>query len=97
MLGINIEFEEIAVESVPMISELDVIAEDITVEVANSIIPEPELERREVALTTELSIDMMLEDGLCRKDMPAIVEAGNSDMPDEAVLERFWLVDAVEL
>ena len=86
MLGVNIEFEEIAVEAVPMISELDVIAEDITVDVANSIIPEPELERREVALTTELSIDMMLEDDLCRKDMP-----------DEAVLERFWLVDAVEL
>ena len=96
-MGVNIEFEEIAVEPVPMISELDVIAEDITVEVANSIIPEPELERREVAFTTELSKDMMLEDDLCRKDMPAIVEAGNSDVPDEAVLERFWLVDAVEL
>jgi len=97
MLGVNIEFEEIAVEPVPMIFELDAIAEDITVDVADSIIPEPELERREVALTTELSIDMMLEEELCRKDIPAIVEAGNSDVPDEAVLERFWLVDAVEL
>jgi len=97
MLGVNIEFEEIAVEPVPMISELDAIAEDITVEVADSIIPEPDLERREVALTTELSIDMMLEEELCRKDIPAIVEAGNSDVPDEAVLERFWPVDAVKL
>jgi hypothetical protein len=97
MLGVNIEFEEIAVEPVPMISELDVIAEDITVEVADSIIPEPELERGEVALTTGLSIDMMLGEGICRKDMPTIVEAGNSDVPDKAVLEKFRLVDAVEL
>lgn len=49
MLGVNIESEEIAVEPVPMISELDAIAEDITVEGADSIILEPELERREVA------------------------------------------------
>lgn len=97
MLGVNIESEEIAVEPVPMISELDAIAEDITVEGADSIILEPELERREVALTTELSIDMMLEEELCSKDILAIVEAGNSDVPDEAVLERFWLVDAVKL
>lgn len=96
-MGVNIEFEEIAVEPVPMMSELDAIAEDITVEVADSIIPEPDLERREVALTTELSIDMMLEEELCRKDIPAIVEAGNSDVPDEAVSERFWPVDAVKL
>lgn len=86
MLGANVEFEEIAVELAPTISELDVIAEDITVEVADSIVSEPEPERREVALTTELSIDMMLEEELCREDMP-----------DEAVLERFWLVDSVEL
>ena len=86
MLGANVEFEEIAVELVPTISELDVIAEDITVGVADSIVSEPKPERREVALTIELSIDMMLEEELCREDMP-----------DEAVLERFWLVDSVEL
>lgn len=86
MLGANVEFEEIAVELVPTISELDVIAEDITVGVADSIVSEPEPERREVALTTELSIDMMLGGELCR-----------GDMPNEAVLERFWLVDSVEL
>ena len=96
-MGVNVEFEEIAVGPVLMISELDVIAEDITVEVAVSIFSEPELERREVALTTELSIDMMLEEEPRREDIPAIVEAGNSDVPDEAVLERFWLVDSVEL
>ena len=96
MLGVKVEFEEIAVEPVPMISELDVIAENITVEVADSIISEPELERREVALTTELSVDTMLEEELCREDMPAIIEAGNSDVSDEAVLERFRLVDSVE-
>lgn len=95
ILGVNVEFEEIAVEAVSMISELDVIAEDITVEVADSIVSEPELERREVPLMTELSIDM-LEEELCREEMPAIVEAGSSDVPDEAVLERFWLVDSVE-
>ena len=97
MLGVNVEFEEIAVELVPMISELDVIAEGITVEVADSIVSEPELEKREVPLTAELSVDMMLEEELCREDILAIVEAGNSDVPDEAALERFWLVDSVEL
>lgn len=40
---------------------------------------------------------MILEEELYRKDIPAIVEVGNSDVPDEAVLERFWPVDAVKL
>ena len=85
-MGANVEFEEIAVELVPTISELDVIAEDITVGVADNIVSKPEPEKRKVALTTELSTDMMLEEELCREDML-----------DEAVLERFWLVDSVEL